>query len=239
MKIERVSSDKFRVRISRDELREMNVNPEMFISDSNALNDLIMRILREIHEKTDFKPFMGSMTMEASADSDGMSIVLSRRPGVTEPGGENELRNIARMLKKLGSGISSEEHSGMKGINSGRLKETGICMENRKIRSVKAVKSKSKEPPQTFVFGSFDDMCHALCRLSTKAAETSELCRLDDKYMMISHITTSVLDDLAMLMEFASEIKRGMAHEYVREHGECIAEGKTLSEMCGKITELV
>lgn len=246
MKIERVSSDKFRVKISRDELREMNVNPDMFFSDSNALNALIMRILSEIHEKTDFEPFMGSLTMEASPDSDGMSIILSKGPGIAELGSENELRDIARMLKKFGNGIKGENHLGMEGIISGGvidvsdgLKKTGICKENKKIRSVKAVKGKSKGLPQTFVFGSFNDMCHAMSRLSVRAAEVSELYRLDGRYMIIAPVITNVLDDLAMLMEFASEIKRGMAYEHVREHGECIAKGKALSDMCDRIGELV
>lgn len=247
MKIERVSSDKFRVKISHDELREMNVNPEMFFSDSNALNNLIIKILREIHEQTDFEPFIGSMTMEASPDVDGMSIILSKGPSITElgEGSEKELRDIARMLKKLG-GLKGKEQLGTEGVISGGiirvpgdLKKTESRRKNRKIRSVKAVKSRSKDLLQTFVFGSFDDMCFALCRLSTRVAEISELYRLDGKYMLLVPVITSVLDDLAILMEFASEIKRGMAYEYVREHGECIAKNAALSDMCGRIGEFV
>lgn len=150
------------------------------------------------------------------------------------------------MLKKLGNGIGGENHFGSEGIISGGiinvpgdLKKTGSRKKNRKIRSVKAIKGKSKGLPQTFVFGSFDDMCNALFRLSAKTAELSELYRLDSKYMLLVPVITNVLDDLAMLMEFASEIKRGMTYEYVREHGEFIASGTALSDMCSKIRELV
>ncbi|MDO5397581.1 MAG: adaptor protein MecA [bacterium] len=246
MKIERVSSDKFRVKISHDELREMNVNPEMFFSDGKALNALIVKVLREIHEKTDFEPFSGSMTMEASPDSEGMSIILSKGPGITELGSDKELRDIARMLKKLGEGMSDKEHFGQDGVISGGIihlpnefRKTGTHRKHRKIRSVKAVKGKSRELLQTFVFGSFDDMCHAMRRLSVRTTEISELYKLDGKYMVLVPVITNVLDDLAILMEFASEIKRGMAYEYVREHGECIAQGAALSDMCGRIGELI
>ena len=67
----------------------------------------------------------------------------------------------------------------------------------------------------------------------------SELYRLDGSYMLLVPVVTSALDDIAILMEFASDIKRGMVYEYVHEHGECIAKGAELTAMSKKVEELV
>lgn len=244
MKIERVGSDKVRVRISHEELTEMNVNPDMFFSDSNALNTLIIKILREIHETTDFGPFFGSVQMEATPDGDGMSIILSRVPDFSGAEGIKK-DDIARLLDRLGVGRNDDEAEKSIAL-TGRIrrlpteaKRVVRLKKHRKIKGVRAVKDSSRETLQTFEFESFEDMCLALCRMSGNVTEMSELYRLDGSYMLLVPVVTSALDDIAMLMEFASDIKRGMVYEYVHEHGECVAKGAELTAMSKKVAELV
>ena len=247
MKIERVGSDKVRVRISHEELTEINVNPEMFFSDSNALNTLVIKILREIHETTDFGPFFGSVKMEATPDGDGMSIILSRVPGLSGPEGleKDDLQNIARLLDRFGMGMDDDEAAKSRAL-SGRIRQHPFEVKRavhskrrRKIKGVRAVKDSGRGTPQTFEFESFEDMCLALSRMSGKVTDMSELYRLDGSYMLLVPVVTSALDDIAILMEFASDIKRGMVYEYVHEHGECIAKGAELTAMSKKVEELV
>ena len=245
MKIERVGSDKVRVRISHEELTEMNVNPDMFFSDSNALNTLIIKILREIHETTDFGPFFGSVKMEATPDGDGMSIILSRVPGFSATEGleGDDLQNIARLLDRFGTGMNDSRAAKNVIVSGGKLsfdtKRADHLKKHRKIKGVKAVEDSGRGTPQTFEFESFEDMCNALGRMSGRVTDMSELYRLDGRYMLLVPVVTSALDDIAMLMEFASDIKRGMVYEYVHEHGECIARGAELTVMSGRIAELV
>ena len=221
MKIEQVSADKVRVRLSHEELAEMNVNPEMFMSDSKALNAFILNILHEIYETTDFDPFYGSITMEAMPDSDGMCIMLSK--GI-----------VPKSAKKTGYSVDLERIAELLGIDTRTQKKP----QKRKIKSVSAVKEGSARGIHTFIFNEFDDMCSAAGRMSTVTAQLSELYKIDGKYAMLVPILTKTLDDFAMIMEFASEVKRGLAYEHVREHGELIAKNESLVNMAEGIRGL-
>lgn len=250
MKIERVDSDKIKVRISHDEMMEMNVRPELFATNSKELNTFLMRIMDEISRQTDFEPFFGSVTMEASQDPDGMSIVLTKGvqlPELNDKELEGELRELADVLDRLARESLEEELSLPGKKISGRIlrvpkeliKKPCRTQKRRKIKSVRAVREDNPKEFMTYIFNSFEDMCHALHRISEKAALKSELYKLEDRYVIIHPSITLLLDDAAVLMEFASDVKRGLAYEHIREHGKCIVKHEELAEMRKQSANLV
>lgn len=215
MKIEQLAHDKVKVTLSDEDLISMKVDPMCFLSDTTALNGFIINLMSEIHKKTDFNPYQGNITMEAQHDSDGMTIMLSK--GMPDP----------EML------MSKAQIHGIMAIPKEKSKP------KRKIKSVKAIKAKDKpKRMQTFEFDDFENMTNALMRMNGDIAVKSEVYKVGDKYFVLVPTNDECLDDIAMIMEFADDVKRGMAYEHIREHGEYIASKDKLLSMIDGIKTL-
>lgn len=216
MKIEQLAHDKVKVTLSDEDLMSMKIDPMCFLSDTTALNGFIISLMSEIHKKTDFNPYQGNITMEAQHDSEGMTIVLSK--GMPD----NEMF------------LGKTHIQGIMAIPKEKTKS------KRKIKSVRAIKAEEKpKRMQTFVFGDFGNAAEALMRMKEEIAFRAELYRQEEKYFLLVPTDSECLDDIAMIMEFADDVKRGMTYEHIREHGEHIAsEEKILSMIEGiKILE--
>lgn len=224
MKIEQIAPDKVKVTLSEDDLVNMEIDPTCFLSDTNALNGFIIELMHEIYEKTDFNPYHGNITMEAQPENKGLTILLSKGnfkpPMFTQ--GRAEVRGII--------GIPKSEIPGFR---------------DKPKRKKKVIKSVSVRKPtdapkamQTFIFDDFEDVCQALIRMSDDVIKSTELYRMDSGYAVLIPTTVHCLDDIAMVMEFALEVKRGIVFEHIREHGEMIASGDELMAMIDGIKNL-
>ena len=219
MKIEQLSVDKVHIRLSEEDLRDMDMTPEKFLADSGSMHGFIMSILHEIYETTDFNPFSGSLTMEAIPDGNGMSIVLTKgiRPRAEAASSPHEaIRRIAQIL----------------GLDSAALRKPP------RIRSVRAVRNDTVQGNRVFGFDEFDDLCMALERMDGNTLLLSSLYRLDGRYLLTVPLMTRTLDDIALLMEFSSSVRSGLNHLHVKEHGEAVAEKEKLRDMAEGIKKL-
>lgn len=219
MKIEQLSMNEVKVVLSHEEMESMNVDPNKFFSDSSLLRSFILNILQEIHRQTDFNPFHGNIKMEAMPEDDnGMSILLSKHGDVPyHVDTEKECIGVARAIVCAPSRVKPK----------------------RKIRSVKAVKADNKRKGvMSFVFNEFDDLCGAVSRINDETAIELELYKLNNVYVLLVPIMTKSLDNIAMIMEFASDVKRDLTYEHIREHGTCIAKGNKMRSMAEGIKNL-
>lgn len=219
MKIEQIAPDKVRVTLSEDDLVDMEIDPTCFLSDTAALNGFIINLMHEIYKKTDFNPYQGNITMEAQPEMEGMTILLSKvdfAPPIFS--GKGQIRGM---------------------INVPKTSDLKVGKKKRKIKSVKAIKAVEKPViMHTFIFNDFENVCKALVRMSESIRGASELYRIDGGYSLLIPTNADCLDDIAMVMEFADDVRRSMVFEHIREHGECIAKGEKLTAMSERIKEL-
>lgn len=215
MKIEQIAPDKVRVTLSEDDLVDMEIDPTHFLSDTAALNGFIIELMHEIYKKTDFNPYQGNITMEAQSELNGMTIMLSK--------GETPMFSGKGQIK------------GIIGVPKSRIPKN-TEKKKRKIKSVKAIKR--PQVMQTFAFDDFENVCKALVRMNEKIVSVSELYRTDEGYALLIPTDKNCLDDIAMVMEFADNVRRSMVFEHIREHSECVAKGEKLTAMAQGIRKL-
>ncbi len=239
MKIERMSDSKVKLILTSDDFVGLAVDPSMLFKDPRALNAFILSVLKVISDNTDFNPYNGNIKMEAMPnDEDGISVVLSKGE---MPAAISELSGIIGEVgdKKLPGTMKAV----IRAVSSDELTNTGTAKKEKKnrpkIRSVKAVKAKNDaKEVHTFMFEDFDALCGALSRMSEEASDISELYKTDEGYALVLPMETGVLDDAAMIMEFACDIRRALAYEHIREHGNCIAKESKLTDMVRGIRNL-
>ena len=259
MKIEQISENKVRVSITNAEMTEMNIRPEMFAAGGKELNTFLFNIMDEISKQTDFDPYFGSLTMEAIHDTDGMSIMISKgidtsrlgdQTGSKSVGDEiDELKTLAGILSKLSAiaDVSGERQggdslSGVLAIPRKKLERQqghSTAKKRRKIKSVRAVKEDNPQEFTTYIFESFEDMCHTLQNMSDMAVKRTELYNINGHYAFILPNITLLVDDAAMIIEYALNMRSRVSCERVREHGKLIAEGEKLMDMRDKIENLI
>jgi len=216
MKIEQLAPDKVRVTLSSQDLKEMEIDPKHFLSDTAVLNGFIIELMNEIYDKTDFNPYQGNITMEAQSDSEGMTIMLSKSdfiPAISADKGH--IRGIIGVPKPMVKKIENK---------------------NRKIKKVNAV----KKPVflHTYEFTDFNNLCDALIRISTEIVSLSELYHTNGGYALLVPDKKEYSDDFAIVSEFSDSFKRSMVFEHIREHCECIAKGESLVSMREGIKKL-
>lgn len=85
MKIEILEKNKVKVSLSMEDLLIYNLKPEHLTPDSPQLHKFLFQIMENVERETGFNPHNGQVVVEATQNSEGITLIISKLKHVAAP----------------------------------------------------------------------------------------------------------------------------------------------------------
>lgn len=194
MKIEKVSDNKIKVKISNNDLMERNIDISSLNYNSLAAQELFWDMIEQAETQFGFNTSDAQIVIEAAPESDGGYVIL-----------------ITRLL---------DEAEDFESIHT-YIKDRLSTKRNLRIKK-KRPDSKVDSTVSLYSFDSFDDLCELCKAISEDYTGNSTIYKLKETYYLMLTLNSFLANHMAVLslVEYGDKITNtGFYEGYLNEYG--------------------
>lgn len=222
MRIKKISSDKIVVQLTDTDLEYFDLDIGERPPQAADLHNFLFEVMELVQTETGFDPYHGGQVIvEASASSEGMSLVISKIHNDKSRVSREDFSKIKKIRVKNAEKVTQAEVSKL-------ITDAGVpCTKRRKRVSENTV----------FIFESFADFEDAVNVVDTFNFAMAELYRDGVRYALISRAFT--VQERNIISEYAMNcVKNDVVAYDIREGWVQVAKSNELCEMTENLRKM-